>query len=129
MSIAYEINRLNRNKQKVKEQVNVDKDIISEGREFIRDETVNHYSSGIKIMEMSYKDFIPVHTSTESLIETERGGTIIERRLMGNTTQDGTPTPSLPVAIKSVTGLQNFSICGKMAVKENRSIVKVNSTL
>ena len=119
MSIAYEINRLNRNKQKVKEQVNVDKDIISEGREFIRDETVNHYSSGIKIMEMSYKDFIPVHTSTESLIETERGGTIIERRLMGNTTQDGTPTPSLPVAIKSVTGLQNFSICGKNLYDKN----------
>lgn len=122
MSIAYEINRLNRNKQQVKEQVNVDKDIINEGREFIRGETVRHYPSGIKSMEMSYKDFIPVHTSTESLIETERGGTIISKTLKGNTTQNGTPTPSSPVAVNNVTGEQVVRVCGKNIFDKSKVI-------
>ena len=119
MSIAYEINRLKLNKQQVKEQVNVDKDIINEGREFIRGETVRHYPSGIKSMEMSYKDFIPVHTSTESLIETERGGTIISKTLKGNTSQNGTPTPDAPVNIDVVTGENTINIVGRNVLKIN----------
>ena len=33
--------------------------------------------------------------------------------LLGNSTQNGTPTPSTPVEIENVTGLQTIDVCGK----------------
>lgn len=46
-----------------------------------------------------------------SLSPTRKGR--ITSQINGDTLQDGTPTPSTPVAIQSVTGLQNVSVCGK----------------
>lgn len=37
----------------------------------------------------------------------------INSELYGDTSQNGTPTPSSPVPIECVTGLQNVTICGK----------------
>lgn len=37
----------------------------------------------------------------------------INSELYGDTSQNGTPTPSSPVPIQSVTGLQNVGVCGK----------------
>ena len=36
-----------------------------------------------------------------------------EKEFKGDTLQDGTPTPSSPVEIQNVTGLQNIEVCGK----------------
>lgn len=40
-------------------------------------------------------------------------GKIKLNEIQGDTLQDGTPTPSSPVPIQSVTGLQNVEVCGK----------------
>lgn len=40
-------------------------------------------------------------------------GKIKLNEIQGNTLQNGTPTPSSPVPIQSVTGLQNVGVCGK----------------
>ena len=40
-------------------------------------------------------------------------GKIKLNEIQGNTLQDGTPTPSSPVPIQSVTGLQKVNVCGK----------------
>ena len=40
-------------------------------------------------------------------------GKIKLNEIQGDTLQNGTPTPSSPVPIQSVTGLQNVEVCGK----------------
>lgn len=51
--------------------------------------------------------------------------------IQGNTLQENTPTPSSPVPIQSVTGLQNVEVCGKnLFDKDNLSgQIQLNTTL
>ena len=51
----------------------------------------------------------------------------INSELYGDTSQNGTPTPSSPVPIESVTGLQNVEVCGKNIVDIN-GIYSASST-
>ena len=57
-------------------------------------------------------------TNTEKIVEGSSisindNEKLIDLELKGNTTQDGTPTPSSPVSIETVTGLQEIEVCGK----------------
>ena len=45
--------------------------------------------------------------------ETDKESPLSSVELLGNTTQDGTPTPGAPVAVQTTTGEQVVKICGK----------------
>lgn len=47
--------------------------------------------------------------------------------LVGETTQDGTPTPTNPISIETVTGLQEINIVGTNVLKSSLDIVKTNN--
>lgn len=113
MSIAYEINRLQISKADTKEQVNIDKDYINTGIDFIGSERVNNYDEKIQEMQEAYKAFIPINTTSNTQIDAPKGGTIIGKTLKGNTSQDGTPTPSAPIAVENATGLQKIKVTKK----------------
>lgn len=98
MSIASEITRLQTSKADIKTQVNIDVDDINEGTDFIDEETLDDYADLIKNMQDAYKQYIPIHTKMIA---------------KGNTTQNGTPTPSSPVLVNNVTGEQVVRVCGK----------------
>lgn len=102
MSIASEITRLQTSKADIKTQVNIDVDDINEGTDFIDEETLDDYADLIKNMQDAYKQYIPIHTKMIA---------------KGNTTQNGTPTPSSPVLVNNVTGEQIVTICGKNRIK------------
>lgn len=54
----------------------------------------------------------------------------ITSQIKGDTLQNGTPTPDSPVAIQSVTGQQNISVCGKNFAKmKNGTYTQANNTL
>lgn len=110
MSIASEITRLQTSKADSKAQINIDKDIINDGIDFINNEKVDSYDEKIAEMQEAYKAFIPVNTTSDTQIDAPKGGTIIGKTIKGNTTQDGTPTPDAPVEVKNVTGLQTVTI-------------------
>lgn len=44
---------------------------------------------------------------------TSRNGALTGAELEGNTTQNGTPTPTTPIEVNNVTGLQEVKICGR----------------
>ena len=113
MSIAYEINRLQTSKADTKEQVNIDKDYINAGIDFIGSETVDDYDEKIQEMQEAYKAFIPVNTTSDTQIDAPKGGIIIGKALKGNTSQSGTPTPSASVAVENATGLQKIKVTKK----------------
>jgi hypothetical protein len=113
MSIANEISRLQTSKADTKEQVNIDKDYINAGIDFIGSETVDDYDEKIQEMQEAYKAFIPVNTTSDTQIDAPKGGAIIGKTLKGNTSQSGTPTPSAPVAIENATGLQKIKVTKK----------------
>lgn len=46
-------------------------------------------------------------------IEDSNGDKIVDVGLLGDTSQDGTPTPDTPVEVKTVTGRQDIVVCGK----------------
>lgn len=48
-----------------------------------------------------------------TLENTENGAGLLDVKLKGNTSQDGTPTPSTPVDIDVVTGDNTVTLCGK----------------
>lgn len=110
MSIASEITRLQTSKADSKAQINIDKDIINDGIDFINNEKVDSYDEKIAEMQEAYKAFIPINTTSDTQIDAQKGGTIIGKTIKGNTTQDGTPTPDAPVEVKNVTGLQTVTI-------------------
>ena len=52
----------------------------------------------------------------------------ITSQIKGDTLQDGTPTPTSPVAIQSVTGNQVVSVCGKNLFNKDLAVGGINST-
>lgn len=110
MSIASEITRLQTSKADSKAQINIDKDIINDGIDFINDEKVDSYDEKIAEMQEAYKQYIPINSTSDTQIEAPKGGTVIGKTIKGNTSQNGTPTPDAPVEIKTVTGLQNINV-------------------
>lgn len=107
MSIASEITRLQTSKADIKAQVNIDVDDINEGTDFINDETLDDYADLIENMQDAYKQYIPIHTKMIA---------------KGNTTQNGTPTPSSPVPVNNVTGEQVVRVCGKNILPQDKYI-------
>lgn len=71
--------------------------------------------SKCKIVEETYHPYIPGTTEKNTMFNFDYDTTKQWQLngLFGNTIQNGTPTPSSPVPIQSVTGLQNVSITGK----------------
>ena len=51
-------------------------------------------------------------------------GKIKLNEIQGDTLQNGTPTPSSPVPIQSVTGLQNVGVCGKNLFNKNNANIE-----
>lgn len=67
-------------------------------------------------LEIRYVQNVGEYTTVEGTdfqLANVDDGTDLELILKGNTTQDGTPTPSSPVPINVVTGKQEIDICGK----------------
>lgn len=110
MSIASEITRLQTSKADSKAQINIDKDIINDGIDFINNEKVDSYDEKIAEMQEAYKQYIPINSTSDTQIEAPKGGVIIGKTIKGNTLQDGTPTPNSPVPVNNVTGLQTITI-------------------
>lgn len=71
--------------------------------------------SKCKIVEETYHPYIPGTTEKNTMFNFNYDTTKQWQLngLFGNTIQDGTPTPSSPVPIQSVTGLQNVEVCGE----------------
>ena len=113
MSIASEITRLQTSKADSKAQINIDKDIINDGIDFINDEKVDSYNEKIAEMQEAYKQYIPINSTSDTQIETPKGGVIIGKTIKGNIKQNGTPTPSTPIPVNNVTGEQVVKVCRK----------------
>lgn len=106
MSIASEIQRLKTSKTNIKAQVNIDVDDINAGTDFIDDETIDDYADLIEDMQDAYKQYIPIHTKMIA---------------KGDTSQSGTPTPTSPIEVKTVTGEQVVTICGKNLFNKDKA--------
>ena len=56
---------------------------------------------------------ITAEGSNNMTLEYTQGGATLQIDLKGNTAQDGTPTPSAPIAVQSVSGDNVITVCGK----------------
>ena len=86
--------------------------------------------SKCKIFNEIYNPEIPGSTVSGSNLSINYDNTLnyeIEE-LKGNTTQNGTPTPSSPVSINSVTGLQKVNVCGKNLFDGNMELGNFDSS-
>lgn len=52
-------------------------------------------------------------TGTDITINDSDQKNIVDLQIQGDATQSGTPTPSSPIAVQTVTGNQNITVCGK----------------
>lgn len=60
---------------------------------------------------------------------TENGASFLDMQLKGQTTQDGTPTPSAPVNVNVVTGNTSVKICNKNLLNYNAFVKgRINSS-
>ena len=76
--------------------------------------------SKCKIYNLPRENTTQEQTGTNLSFETYIGKSTLEDiKFYGNTLQNGTPTPSSPVEIQSVTGLQNVEVCGKNLFNAN----------
>lgn len=74
--------------------------------------------SKCKIYNLPRENTTQEQTGTNLNFETYIGKSTLEDiKFYGDTLQNGTPTPSSPVEIQSVTGLQNINVCGKNLFK------------
>ena len=89
---------------------------------------VNKNIANISAVISNYYDSLPKVSGTGtsiSLSPTKVGK--IKSTIIGNTIQDGTPTPDSPVEIQKVTGEQNVSVDGKnLFDKDNVNILNAN---
>ena len=51
---------------------------------------------------------------------TSRNGALTGAELQGDTSQNGTPTPSSPIKVNNVTGLQKVRVCGKNILPQDK---------
>lgn len=63
-----------------------------------------------------------------SLTDTPDSAPFSDIQLKGNTEQNGTPTPSAPVAVQTVTGEQTVQICGKNLFGDTTEGGNISST-
>lgn len=104
MSTATKLTYLNDTKQLLKENIN------NLGGN-LTNEPFRQYAS---VLEGIYERLPKVSGIGASLsLSPSLRGKIKLNEIQGNTLQSGTPTPSSPVPIQSVTGLQNVEVCGK----------------
>ena len=115
MSTATKLEYLNDTKQLLKESIN------SLGGEITSQTTFRQYATELDSIYAS----LPKVSGTGSNIQltpTRKGR--ITSQINGDTLQDGTPTPSTPVEIQSVTGLQKVGVVGKnLFDKDNANIL------
>lgn len=119
-TIAQKLTYLNDTKQLLKENIN------SLGGS-LTNEPFRQYAS---VLEGIYESLPKVSGIGASLsLSPTMVGKIKLNEIQGDTLQDGTPTPSSPVPIESVTGLQNINI-GNINLKSNGTVVNYsfNST-
>lgn len=90
MSVSSELNRIIDSKADIKSQVNIDKDLINQGNNFITNEKIDNYDDQIELMQEAYKKFIPIQTSSGTEITIDNSNNdkaLICIELDGNTTQ------------------------------------------
>lgn len=117
-TIAEKLTYLNDTKQLLKENIN------NLGGN-LTNEPFRQYAS---VLEGIYERLPKVSGIGASLsLSPSMVGKIKLNEIQGDTLQDGTPTPSSPVPIQSVTGLQNVEICGKNLFDNNNPTVKANT--
>lgn len=103
-TIAEKLTYLNDTKQLLKENIN------NLGGN-LTNEPFRQYAS---VLEGIYERLPKVSGIGASLsLSPSMVGKIKLNEIQGNTLQNGTPAPSSPVPIQSVTGLQNVEVCGK----------------
>ena len=103
-TIAQKLTYLNDTKQLLKENIN------NLGGN-LTNEPFRQYAS---VLEGIYESLPKVSGIGASLsLSPSLMGKIKLNEIQGDTLQNGTPTPSSPVPIQSVTGLQNVGVCGK----------------
>ena len=61
-------------------------------------------------------------------IEDSNGDKIVDVGLLGDTSQDGTPTPSSPIPINVVSGRQDVIVCGKNLFNGETELGSYNNT-
>ena len=104
MSTATKLEYLNDTKQLLKENIN------NLGGN-LTNEPFRQYAS---VLEGIYESLPKVSGIGSNLsLSPSMVGKIKLNEIQGNTLQNGSPTPSSPVPIQSVTGLQNVGVCGK----------------
>lgn len=65
---------------------------------------------------------------TSILISNSNEGSPIESVLKGDTQQNGTPTPSAPIPVETVTGGQVVTVCGKNLLRYDLAYLKSKNT-
>lgn len=133
MSTATKLEYLNETKSLLKDSIN------SLGGNITSQTTFRQYATELDSIYASLPK-VSGTGSNISLTPTIKGR--LGSTLKGNTLQDGTPTPSTPVEIQSVTGLQTIDITGKnlftagieettntgVTANYNESEIKLNGT-
>ena len=121
MSTATKLEYLNDTKGLLKNGIN------SIGGNITSQTTFRQYATELDSIYAS----LPKVSGTGSSIQltpTKQGR--ITSQINGDTLQDGTPTPTTPVEIQSVTGLQKVGVCGKNFAKlKNGTYTRGNNTL
>lgn len=113
MSTATKLEYLNETKSLLKDSIN------SLGGEITSQTTFRQYATELDSI-YSKLPKVSGTGSSISLSPTLKGrlGSVLK----GNTLQDGTPSPSSPVEIQSVTGLQKVNVCGKNLFDKSSAI-------
>ena len=104
MAISDKLTYLNTTKTKIREGLN------SLGADLDTEDTFRSYADAI---EGIYEDYPKITGEGESLSLDNTKQAIMKLDLKGNTSQDGTPTPSSPIPVNVVSGDNTIDICGK----------------
>ena len=113
---AEKLTYLNTTKGKIKDSINLT------GVGITNQDTFRSYASKLKLglidiinngTDNLYSNFPKVSGIGSNLSLTPTYEAPMRNLPLGNTLQDGTPTPDTPIEIQSTTGLQNIEICGK----------------
>lgn len=116
-TVSDKLTYLNTTKEKIKENLNyagcnITNEPFRQYASILKDKFVSIISNPEQEANAIYDSF-PKAINTGTHITTNTYNTRFDMDLLGDTSQDGTPTPSSPIPVNVVSGDNEINICGK----------------
>jgi len=118
-TIAEKLTYLDETREKIRKGIN------SIGGNLTNTDTFRSYSDAL---DGIYEKFPKVTGTGSNITLEDTMGASIKSELQGDTTQEGTPTPSSPVAVETVTGEQSITTWGKNLFNDTLEVGTINSS-